>query len=65
MNKMIACSNADASTGILCFIKSTRAIKTSTAPFQSVAQAEVALGPLSSFWLSDCFCTQMSVSFFF
>lgn len=47
----------DASTGILGCIKSTQAIKTSTAPFQSIAQTEVALGAFFSFWLSDCFYT--------
>lgn len=53
----------DASTGIPGCIKSTQAIKTSTVPFQSVAQTEVALGAFFSFWLSDCFCTSMSFSF--
>lgn len=53
----------DAATGILCCFKNTEEIKTPTAPFQCLAQAEVALGPLFSFWLSDCFCTWMS--FFF
>lgn len=47
----------DAATGILCCFKSTEEIKIPTAPFQCLAQAEVALGPLFNFWLSDCFCT--------